>query len=116
MLLGKLRNSEIRPQEVWVIQPRLILAAAIAKNGHDGMAGAKVLGDFYRRSEIDTGAGAKEPALLMEQSIHHVDHFLIVHLNRVIDLRRAVRSLVSCLYPQPSKAPGSSSPRSVTQL
>ena len=82
------RNRQILlAQELRIEQLRLISRAVIGKDGHDGVAGAELLGQANGAGDIDAGRAAEAEAFVLEQIEDDRQRLLVGNLIGGVDRR-----------------------------
>src|SRR5262245_34158186 len=84
-------RSELREilgrEPLGVEQTGLILRAAIAEDGDDGVARAELPGDAHGGGHIDAARAAEEEAFLMEQPIDEAHRLRVFDVHGIVILR-----------------------------
>src|SRR5690242_4759009 len=83
---GELREVLAR-EPLGVEQTGLILRAAIAKNGDDGVAGAELLRYTHGGGHVDAARAAEEEPFLMQQPVDEAHCLRVFDVDGVVDLR-----------------------------
>src|SRR5580704_15120858 len=71
----------------FVEQPRLILGAAVAQHGDNGVTGPELTGYPHRRRDIDAGSASEQQSFLTQQAIHEEHRLGIGDTQGVVDRR-----------------------------